>query len=72
MKVKVETIDFPIAQKYALDNERHVCRYICRYKFHWWQSWRYINYPHSQAPELFGSLEEIEKRLDELGFKTKQ
>lgn len=71
MKVKVETIDFPIAQKYALNNERYVRRYFCKYKFHWWQSWKTINDPHTKVPELFSSMEEIDKRLGELGFETK-
>lgn len=69
MKVKIEAINFPIQKNLALDNERYVRRYICKYKFHWWQSWKTINDPHTKVPELFGSREEIDKRLEELGFE---
>lgn len=68
MKVKIREVKIPLP--YFADEE-YKKMYICKYKFHWWQSWKYIKDPRTKVPELFESPKDVNNKLESLGFELR-
>ena len=68
MKVKIHEVEIPLPR---FSDEKYKKMYICKYKFHWWQRWRSIKDPRTKVPELFENAEEINDRLESMGFEAK-
>ena len=45
MKVKIHGVEIPL-QRFS--GEKYKKMYICKYKFHWWQRWKYIKDPRTK------------------------
>ncbi len=71
MTIKIEKIEtrLPLLWKGVIDGSNTSKRYRCKYRFHWWQSWKYIHDPQTKMPMLFESVEEVNSKLNELGFE---
>ena len=68
MKVKIREVKIPLP--YFADEE-YKKMYICKYKFHWWQSWKYIKDPRTKTPELFESSKDVNNKLESLGVELR-
>ena len=68
MKVKIREVEIPLPR---FSNEKYKKMYICKYKFHWWQSWKYIKDPRTNVPELFESPKDVNNKLESLGFELR-
>ena len=68
MKVRIQPIDIPLPD---FCDEEYKRMYIIEYRFHWWQRWKHILDPRTKVPELFESHEEINDKLNSLGFEEK-
>lgn len=65
---KIET-RLPYIWEGDVDGSNTSKMYRCKYRFHWWQSWKYIHDPQTKMPMLFESVEEVNSKLNELGFE---
>lgn len=68
MKVKIREVEIPLPR---FSDEKYKKMYICKYKFHWWQSWKYIKDPRTKVPELFESPKDVNNKLESLGFELR-
>ena len=68
MKVKIQEVKIPLS--YFCD-EGYKKMYICKYKFHWWQSWKSIKDPRTKVSELFESPKDVNNKLESLGFELR-
>lgn len=69
MTIKIEPIGIPMPLFYK--GKKRIC-YLIKYRWHWWQRWRYVNDDYRHTPRLFTSKEEIMDYFYTIGFEPKE
>ncbi len=68
MKVKIVEVEIPLPN---FCDEKYKKMYYFKYKWHWWQRWKYHLDPRTKVPELFESHDEIDGKLNSMGLEIK-
>jgi len=69
MTIKIEPIGIPAPSFYE---GKTIKSYLVKYRWHWWQRWRYVMDGYRHTPRIFVSKEEIVRHFFEIGFYPKE
>lgn len=70
MKVKIEKVSIPVGANLTLSGkEEHIDFYTVQYKYHWYQTYKFVYDEHTNVPRLFKDKDEINLFFSSAGFE---